>query len=66
MKTNYDHPFAFDTDLLVKHLSLLKDKQTIKKPIYDYVLLPSGIIICAYFFEGSINCSCIGLTVSKY
>lgn len=38
VKTNYDHPFAFDTDLLVKHLSLLKDKQTIKKPIYDYVL----------------------------
>lgn len=38
VKTNYDHPFAFDTDLLVEHLSLLKDKQMIKKPIYDYVL----------------------------
>ena len=23
---------------------------------------PSGIMICAYFFEGSTNCSCIGLT----
>lgn len=36
IKTNYDHPFAFDTDLLVEHLALLKDKKTIKKPIYDY------------------------------
>lgn len=35
-KTNYDHPFAFDTDLLVKHLKQLKNKETIEKPTYDY------------------------------
>lgn len=35
-KTNYDHPFAFDTDLLVEHLKMLKRKQTIEKPTYDY------------------------------
>lgn len=36
IKTNYDHPFAFDTDLLVEDLKRLKNKQTIKKPLYDY------------------------------
>ncbi len=34
--TNYDHPFAFDTQLLVKHLIELKQKQTIHKPVYDF------------------------------
>lgn len=38
VKTNYDHPFAFDTDLLVKHLTQLKHKKSIEKPIYDYTL----------------------------
>lgn len=34
--TNYDHPFAFDTDLFVDHIKELKAGRTIKKPIYDY------------------------------
>ena len=34
--TNYDHPFAFDMDLLVQHLDQLKAGQNIKKPIYDF------------------------------
>lgn len=37
-KTNYDHPFAFDTELLVEQLKLLKDKKSIEKPTYDYTL----------------------------
>ncbi|WP_265459340.1 uridine kinase [Enterococcus sp. HY326] len=37
LKTNYDHPFAFDTDLLIEHLSKLLSYQTIEKPVYDYV-----------------------------
>lgn len=37
LKTNYDHPFAFDTDLLVQHLKSLLSKKTIEKPVYDYV-----------------------------
>ncbi len=37
LKTNYDHPFAFDTDLLIDHLKNLLAYQTIEKPIYDYV-----------------------------
>ena len=35
-KTNYDHPDAFDTPLLVKHLKLLLEGQAIEKPIYDF------------------------------
>ena len=38
VKTNYDHPMAFDTDLLVDHLKKLKNKETIEKPTYDYTL----------------------------
>ena len=36
IKTNYDHPNAFDTELLVKQLKDLLDWRTIEKPIYDY------------------------------
>lgn len=37
LNTNYDHPFAFDTDLLIDHLQQLLAYQTIEKPVYDYV-----------------------------
>ena len=33
---NYDHPFAFDTDLLIKHLDELKAGRAIDSPKYDY------------------------------
>ena len=33
---NYDHPDAFDTDMLIEHLKLLKQGQTISCPVYDY------------------------------
>ncbi len=35
-KINYDHPFAFDTDLFVEHIKELKKGNEIQKPIYDY------------------------------
>lgn len=35
-KTNYDHPDAFDTDLLVSHLKKLISGETVEKPIYDF------------------------------
>lgn len=38
VKTNYDHPDAFDTDLLVEHLKELSSWNKIKKPIYDFEL----------------------------
>lgn len=35
-KTNYDHPLAFDNDLLIEHLKQLLNNEAIQKPIYDY------------------------------
>ena len=36
-ETNFDHPDAFDTDLLVHHLHTLKSGVAIEKPTYDFV-----------------------------
>lgn len=36
VKTNYDHPDAFDTELLLKHLKMLLEGKAIDKPIYDF------------------------------
>lgn len=36
VKTNYDHPFAFDNELLIEHLKDLLDNKAIEKPIYDF------------------------------
>lgn len=36
VKNNYDHPLAFDTDLLVNNLNDLKKHLNIKKPTYDF------------------------------
>lgn len=38
LETNYDHPHAFDTDLLLEHLQRLLDFETIEKPVYDFKL----------------------------
>ena len=66
---NYDHPDAFDTDMMIEHLRLLKAGQPIECPIYDYttysrckettrveprkVILVEGILI----FENKMLCS---------
>lgn len=34
--TNYDHPFAFDNDLLLTHLQELLAGRAVEKPIYDF------------------------------
>jgi len=34
---NWDHPSAFDTDLLCEHLVALKNGQSIELPTYDFV-----------------------------
>lgn len=36
VKTNYDHPRAFDNDLMLEHLKCLIKGETIEKPIYDF------------------------------
>lgn len=38
LKTNYDHPSAFDNDLLISHLKDLLSYRPIEKPVYDYTL----------------------------
>lgn len=60
VKTNYDHPFAFDNDLFVTQLKQLMDGVAIEKPIYDFVLhtrssetehiLPSDVIVIEGLF----------------
>lgn len=54
-KLNYDHPNAFETELLVKHLKELKAGRSIECPVYDYsnhdrsertiVIKPAKVII---------------------
>ncbi|MFT8320188.1 MAG: uridine kinase [Bacillus sp. (in: firmicutes)] len=38
LKTNYDHPLAFDTELLIEHIERLLQYETINKPVYDYAI----------------------------
>lgn len=37
-KTNYDHPDALETDLLIEHLKALKDGKAVQCPVYDYTV----------------------------
>ena len=34
---NYDHPSAFDTELLIEHLKALKAGRSVQCPVYSYV-----------------------------
>lgn len=36
LQTNYDHPFAFDNDLMIEHLQQLINRETVDIPTYDY------------------------------
>lgn len=38
LKTNYDHPLAFDNDLLIEHIQKLLRYEKINKPVYDYAV----------------------------
>lgn len=54
-RLNWDHPDAFDFDLLTDHLERLAGRETIDKPVYDFVshlrstaviqLAPSDVIV---------------------
>lgn len=37
-KLNYDHPNAFDTDMMLSHLRALRRGETAKCPVYDYTV----------------------------
>ena len=36
LETNYDHPFAFDNNLLISHIRQLIDRQPVEIPTYNY------------------------------
>lgn len=38
LKVNYDHPLAFDNDLLAQHLRDLSTGKAVHKPTYDFTL----------------------------
>lgn len=36
LQTNYDHPLAFDNELLIQQINELLEYKSIEKPVYDY------------------------------
>ena len=60
-KTNYDHPLAFDFDLMIEHLHKLINGESIEKPTYDYtvhnrsdvteIVHPSDVLIIEGLFS---------------
>lgn len=38
VKTNYDHPFSLDNELLKSDLKNLLDGKTVQKPLYDFTI----------------------------
>jgi uridine kinase len=54
-KVNFDHPDAFDTELLARHLEQLGRGESIQKPTYDFarhtraerteVILPAAVVV---------------------
>ena len=36
-RLNYDHPQAFDTQMLVDHIKALKERVAIARPVYSFV-----------------------------
>ncbi|MBO4422937.1 MAG: uridine kinase [Clostridia bacterium] len=54
-KLNYDHPDAFETDLLIEHINALKEGRSVLCPVYDFtvhnrsaetiLIKPSDVII---------------------
>lgn len=41
-KLNYDHPDAFETEMMIEHLKLLKEGKPIECPVYDYTIHNRG------------------------
>ncbi len=37
-RLNYDHPNAFDTDLLLEHVRKLKSGESVNTPVYDFTV----------------------------
>lgn len=60
-KLNYDHPQAFDTQMLVEHIKALKENVPIQHPLYSFVdhdrlpetvsVKPSKVIMSTVFLS---------------
>lgn len=37
-RLNYDHPDAFDTDLMIEHVKQLKQWKSVERPVYDFTI----------------------------
>lgn len=37
-KVNYDHPDSFDTKLMIEHIKMLKNGESVEEPVYDYTV----------------------------
>ena len=37
-RLNYDHPNAFDTELMIEHMKQLREGKSIECPVYDYTI----------------------------
>ena len=37
-KINYDHPIAFDTDIMIQHIKELAKGNPIERPVYDFTI----------------------------
>ena len=47
-KLNYDHPQAFDTDMMVEHIRALKNNVPVEHPVYSFVehnRLPDKVLV---------------------
>ncbi len=74
-KLNYDHPNSFETDLLIEHLKMLKNGETINHPVYSFVehtrttetvmIKPARVIIVEgiLIFENQELCDLISIKV---
>jgi len=36
-RVNFDHPLAFDTELLIEHVQALRGKQRVEQPVYSFI-----------------------------
>ncbi len=41
---NYDHPLAFDNELLIEHLNCLKKGQVAQAPVYDFTVHARSVV----------------------
>ena len=72
---NYDHPDAFETDLMIKNIKKLKEGETVECPIYDFrvhnrksetqIIKPTKVIIIEgiLIFENKALCDLMDIKI---